>query len=63
MTGLAYPMRLIYGLRKPRNPVRGMDVAGIVEVVGKNVTRFEPEDEVFGIGKGAFAEYALAPEN
>jgi NADPH:quinone reductase-like Zn-dependent oxidoreductase len=63
MTGLAYPMRLIYGLRKPRNPVCGMDVAGIVEVVGKNVTRFEPEDEVFGIGKGAFAEYALAPEN
>jgi NADPH:quinone reductase-like Zn-dependent oxidoreductase len=63
MTGLAYPMRLIYGLRNPKNPVPGMDVAGIVEAVGKNVTRFEPEDEVFGIGKGTLAEYARAPEN
>jgi NADPH:quinone reductase-like Zn-dependent oxidoreductase len=63
MTGLAYPMRMMYGLRKPKNPVPGMDVAGIVEAVGKNVTQLKPGDEVFGIGKGTFAEYARAPEN
>lgn len=63
MTGLPYPMRMVYGLRKPNTPVPGADVAGIVEAVGKNVTRFEPGDEVFGIGKGTFAEYARAPEN
>src|SRR5437660_5168167 len=63
MTGLAYPMRLMYGLRKPKRPVPGMDVAGIVEAVGGNVTRFKPGDEVFGIGKGTFAEYARASEN
>jgi len=40
-----------------------MDVAGVVEAVGKDVTRFQPGNEVFGIGKGAFAEYARAPES
>jgi NADPH:quinone reductase-like Zn-dependent oxidoreductase len=39
-----------------------MDVAGVVEAVGDEVTRFQPGDEVFGIGKGTFAEYARAPE-
>jgi NADPH:quinone reductase-like Zn-dependent oxidoreductase len=64
MTGLAYPIRLAgYGLRAPKTPVPGMDLAGVVEAVGANVTRFRPGDEVFGIGKGAFAEYARAPEN
>ncbi len=64
MTGLPYPVRLAgYGLRAPKIPVLGMDVAGVVEAVGKDVTRFEPGDEVFGIGKGAFAEYARAPES
>jgi NADPH:quinone reductase-like Zn-dependent oxidoreductase len=63
MTGLPYPMRIMYGLRKPKNPVLGMDVAGVVEAVGKNVTRFELGNEVFGIGRGTFAEYARAPEN
>ena len=63
MTGLAYPIRLAgYGLRAPKTPVPGMDLAGVVEAVGKDVTRFQPGDEVFGIGKGAYAEYARAPE-
>ena len=63
MTGLPYPIRLAgYGLRAPKNPVLGADVAGVVEAVGSDVTRFEPGDEVFGIGKGTFAEYARAPE-
>jgi len=64
MTGLPYPVRLAgYGLRAPKNPVLGMDLAGVVEAVGTNVGRFEPGDEVFGIGKGSFAEYARASEN
>ena len=64
MTGLAYPIRLAgYGLRAPKTPVPGMDLAGVVEAVGKDVTRFQPGDEVFGIGKGAYAEYARAPED
>jgi NADPH:quinone reductase-like Zn-dependent oxidoreductase len=64
MTGLPYPLRLAgYGLRAPKTPVPGMDVAGVVEAVGDDVTRFRPGDEVFGIGKGAFAEYARAPES
>jgi NADPH:quinone reductase-like Zn-dependent oxidoreductase len=64
MTGLPYPIRLAgYGLRAPKTQVPGADVAGVVEAVGKDVTRFQPGDEVFGIGKGAFAEYARAPEN
>ena len=64
MTGLAYPIRLAgYGLRAPKTPVPGMDLAGVVEAVGADVTRFGPGDEVYGIGKGAFAEFARAPEN
>jgi NADPH:quinone reductase-like Zn-dependent oxidoreductase len=64
MTGLPYPIRLAgYGLRAPTNPVIGSDVAGVVEAVGKNVSRFEPGDEVFGIGTGTFAEYVCARED
>jgi NADPH:quinone reductase-like Zn-dependent oxidoreductase len=64
MAGLPYPLRLAgYGLRTPKNPVPGTDVAGVVEAVGKNVTRFQPGDEVFGIGKGTFAEYTRVLEN
>ena len=64
MTGLPYPIRLAgYGLRAPKNPVIGSDVAGVVEAVGKDVRRFQPEDEVFGIGKGSYAEYVCARED
>jgi NADPH:quinone reductase-like Zn-dependent oxidoreductase len=64
MTGLPYLIRLVVptlGLRKPKVPVLGMDVAGTVEAVGTQVTRFQPGDEVFGWCDGAFAEYACAP--
>jgi NADPH:quinone reductase-like Zn-dependent oxidoreductase len=63
MGGLPYIARPVYGLRKPKNIVRGTDVAGIVEAVGANVTRFRPGDEVFGSSNGSYAEYAAASEN
>jgi NADPH:quinone reductase-like Zn-dependent oxidoreductase len=64
MTGLPYPIRLAgYGFRAPKNPVIGSDMAGVVEALGKNVTRFQPGDEVFGIGKGSYAEYVCARED
>ena len=64
MTGLPYLIRLAgYGLRAPKTPVLGADVAGVVEAVGNDVTRFQPGDEVFGIGKGSYAEYACARED
>ena len=50
-------------LRSPRSSVRGFDVAGDVEAVGKNVTRFKPGDEVFGTGIGTFAEYVTTSED
>jgi len=63
MTGSPFVMRFVTGLRKPKNPVPGTDVAGTVEAVGKDVTRLRPGDEVFGWAAGAFAEYAHADEN
>lgn len=61
MTGEPYLARLAFGLRRPRNRVPGMDVAGVVEKVGVDVTGFAVGDEVFGIGKGTYAEFAVAP--
>jgi len=61
MAGLPYPVRLAgYGLRAPKNRVRGREVAGRVEAVGANVTALSPGDEVFGIAEGSFAEYVCA---
>jgi NADPH:quinone reductase-like Zn-dependent oxidoreductase len=61
MTGLPYPVRFAgYGLRAPKTRVRGREVAGRVEAIGKDVTAFQVGDEVFGIAEGAFAEYACA---
>jgi NADPH:quinone reductase-like Zn-dependent oxidoreductase len=63
MTGLPYVVRLAFGVRKPKNGVPGRDVAGIVEAVGKDVTRFQPGDEVFGwCTSGVLAEYACAEQ-
>ena len=64
MTGLPYPVRLAgYGLRVPKTRVRGREVAGRVEAVGKDVTRLRPGDAVFGIAEGSFAEYARASQD
>ena len=56
-------VRIITGLRKPKDTRLGVDVAGQVEAVRRNVTQFKPGDAVFGTCKGAFAEYACAPES
>lgn len=57
-TGLPYLTRLAFGLRAPRNAVRGMDLSGVVERVGPAVTTLAAGDEVFGVGDGTFAEFA-----
>mgnify|MGYP001386899146 CR=1 FL=1 len=63
VTGLPYVLRLLFGLRKPKTRVRGIDVAGYVEAVGTNVKHVRPGDEVFGGCTGAFAEYVCAGKN
>lgn len=63
MAGYPYAVRLALGLRRPRRPVPGHDVAGTVVAVGAAVTRFAVGDEVFGMANGSFAEYAAARED
>jgi NADPH:quinone reductase-like Zn-dependent oxidoreductase len=63
MTGRPYLLRLGFGIRSPKNPVRGREVAGTIVAVGSAVTRFSAGDEVFGIGQGTFAEYAVTRED
>ncbi|MHA7295283.1 NAD(P)-dependent alcohol dehydrogenase [Arthrobacter sp. HLT1-21] len=60
MTGKPYLLRLVFGLRTPRQQVPGLELAGTVTEVGSEVSGFQPGDEVFGFGAGAFAEYAVA---
>lgn len=60
--GKPLPIRLLFGLRKPKNRP-GRDVAGQVEAVGSKVTQFKPGDDVFGVCPGGFAEYACATED
>ncbi len=60
--GKPYFMRLFVGLRAPKRSGLGVDYAGQVEAVGKNVTQFQPGNEVFGMRDGAFAEYLCVPE-
>ena len=62
MRGTPYIGRIEMGLRKPKVTRLGVDVAGRVEAVGRNVTQFKPGDEVFGSARGALAEYACASE-
>jgi NADPH:quinone reductase-like Zn-dependent oxidoreductase len=68
VTGVPYILRLQSGVRRPRTPVRGTEVAGVVEAVGENVTDLRPGDEVFGSSwtnalatSGTFAEVAVVP--
>jgi NADPH:quinone reductase-like Zn-dependent oxidoreductase len=63
MRGTPYLLRLDAGLRKPRSTRLGVDYAGTVEAIGRNVRRFKPGDEVFGGRDGAFAEYVTALED
>jgi len=62
MTGVPYMMRVLgFGFRRPRVPVRGMALAGVVEAVGPEAGTFQPGDEVCGVCRsGSFAEYAVA---
>ncbi len=64
LTGVPHIVRLAFGLRRPRHPIPGRDVAGVVEAVGPAVTDLEPGDEVFGWSTtGTLAQYACVPAN
>ena len=62
MAGLPYAVRMMFGFRRPKYPVPGRDVAGVVEAVGAEVTTVAAGDEVIGTADGSFAELALVPE-
>jgi NADPH:quinone reductase-like Zn-dependent oxidoreductase len=64
MTGWPYLVRLAgYGISKPKEKVPGLDVAGRIVAIGDEVSRLEVGDQVFGIARGAYAEYAAAKED
>jgi len=63
MRGRPFLARVAFGLTRPKNPVPGTEVAGTVVAVGSAVTRFATGDEVFGVGRGAFAEYTVGRED
>lgn len=63
MMGSPYLVRMMAGLRKPKSEFLGVDFAGTVEAVGRNVTQFQPGAEVFGGRSAAFAEYMCVPED
>jgi NADPH:quinone reductase-like Zn-dependent oxidoreductase len=62
MRGAPYLIRIMTGLRRPETTRLGVDLAGQVEAVGRNVTEFQPGDEVFGASRGAFSEYVCADQ-
>ena len=63
MVGKPYLLRLVFGLRGPKQPVPGHDVAGTVAAIGSAVTSFAVGDQVYGFGNGTFAEYTVARED
>jgi NADPH:quinone reductase-like Zn-dependent oxidoreductase len=62
MRGVPYLVRMSEGMRRPRSVAMGVDLAGVVEAVGDEITEFKPGDEVLGAADGAFAEYVCAKE-
>ncbi len=63
MAGKPYLLRLVFGMRAPKQPVPGHDLAGTVAAVGSAVTEFAVGDDVYGFGNGTFAEYSVARED
>src|SRR5438132_4287190 len=70
VNGMSLALRLVLplfrmgvGVRRPKEPQVGTDLAGTVEAVSSNVTQFKPGDEVYGVGFHGYAEYAVAREN